>query len=236
MELIPIRTKTLLPPQDDLRAALRAALPPLAERDVLCLSSKVVAIHEGRAVLVGSVAKTALIAKEADLTIPRPYWPTALTVRSHAFLGAAGIDESNGNGHYILLPEDAFVSARFWWEWLGIEYGLSERGVVIVDSHSTPFRFGATGIAIGWHGFSPLEDCRGKLDIFGRPLQYERSNIVDGLAAAATVLMGETNEQIPAVVVRDIPRLTFTDENTTEQLLVPFKDDTFRVLYEKFLP
>lgn len=236
MELIPIKTRILHPPQDDLLSVLKESLPALKEGDVVLISSKVVAINEGRTVKVSEVNKATLIAKEADLVIPRPYWPAPLTVTRHAFLGAAGIDESNGDGHYVLLPEDTFRSAHELYSWLKVESKLQQLGVIITDSHSAPLRYGASGVALGWWGIEPIEDCRGRADLFGREIQYEQANIVDGLAAGATVVMGEVAECIPVVIAREVPRLVYTDKDTKDMLLVPFKDDTFRVLYEKFLP
>ena len=215
----------------------RESLPALKERDIILISSKVVAIHEGATVSIQpGMDKTALIAANADLIVQRPYWPTPLTVAHHAFLGAAGIDESNGNGHYILLPKDLFVSAERLRTWLCQAYGTNELGVVITDSRSTPFRFGATGVVLAWAGLEPIEDCRGRKDLFGREIKYERSNIVDGLAAGANVLMGEVDECTPIVIARGVPRIVYTEEPTKDQLFVPFREDTFRVLYERFLP
>ncbi len=236
MQLIPVQTSILKPPQADLLAVLAKALPPVQERDVILVSSKVVAIHEGRTRLIEESSKAELIKEAADLSIPRPYWPAPLTVAQHSFLGAAGIDESNGDGYYILLPGEPFTSARNLCDWLKAQYKINELGVIITDSHSAPFRFGATGVAISWFGIEPIEDCRGRLDLFGRMIQYERSNIVDGLAAGATVVMGEVDECIPVVIARDVPRLQFTEVDTKDSLFVPFKEDTFRVLYERFLP
>ncbi len=238
MEYIPVKTRVLLPPQDDLLAVFRESLPFLKEKDVVLISSKVVAIHEGATLLMGGegVDKAALVVAAADLIVPRPYWSSPLTVAHHAFLGAAGIDESNGNGYYILLPKNLFASAEMLRTWLCQHYGVTELGVVITDSRSMPFRFGATGVALAWAGLEPIEDCRGRKDLFGREIKYERSNIVDGLAAGANVLMGEVDECTPIVLARGIPRVKYTEENTKEQLFVPFKDDTFRALYEKFLP
>ena len=116
--------------------------------------------------------------------------------------GAAGIDESNGDGYFILLPEDIFASSSRLRDWLESECKINELGVIITDSRSSPFRYGATGIALGWSGILPIEDCCGPTDLFGRKIQYERSNIVDGLAAGATVLMGEVDERIPVVIAR----------------------------------
>ncbi|MFT7507828.1 MAG: F420-0:gamma-glutamyl ligase, partial [Acidimicrobiales bacterium] len=51
----------------------------------------------------------------------------------------------------------------------------------------------------------------------------------------ATVVMGEVDECQPVVIARGVPDLMFTEENKKDTLFVPFEDDTFRVLYEKFL-
>lgn len=235
MQLIPVTTRTLQPPQDDLLSVMTETLPTLQEKDVVLVSSKVVAIHEGRTAPADQVDKEALVKDTADLIIPRSYWSSPLTVAHNTFLGAAGIDESNGNGYYILLPEDIFASAKRLHSWLKEKFNLNEIGVVIVDSHSVPFRYGATGVAVGFWGIEPLEDCRGREDLFGREIKHERSNLVDGLAAGATVLMGEVDESTPIVVARDIPRLTFTNQDMRDQLFTSFKDDTFRVLYENYL-
>lgn len=236
MQFIPVKTRILKPPKDDLFAVFKESLPALQEKDVILISSKIVAISEGRAVAMDTTNKQDLIATAADLIIPRPYYPAPLTVTHNTFLGAAGIDESNGDGYYILLPEDSFASAQRLRDWLMSSYKISELAVVITDSHSVPFRFGATGIALAWSGLEPIEDCRGRLDLFGREIKYERSNLVDGLAAGATVLMGEVDECTPIVIARDVPRLVFTEADTRDSLFVDFRDDTFRVLYEKYLP
>src|SRR5579864_2495277 len=54
--LIPVKTRALLPPRDDLWDALDPVLPPLQEGDVVAITSKVVAIHQGRCVRVDAVA------------------------------------------------------------------------------------------------------------------------------------------------------------------------------------
>lgn len=233
---IPVLTPVLRPPQADLRAVLRSSLPALEDGDVLVISSKVVALDEGRCVPVAGADKEALVAAEAELVIPRPYWNRPLTVARHAFVGSAGIDQSNGDGHYILLPEDVFLSARRLWEWLRTEYGLAQCGVIVSDSASTPFRLGASGVALSWWGIEPLRSHIGRRDLFGRPIVAERSNVVDPIAAAAVLVGGEVDESTPVVIARGISGLTFTDRDTRSELLAPFSDDIFRVLYERWLP
>lgn len=236
MQFIPVKTRVLTPPKDDLYQVLNESLPKLEEGDVVLVSSKVVAIHQGRCVPIKEATKKDLVEASADFIIHREYSGAPLTVTNHAFLGAAGIDESNGDGHYILLPEDMFGFAKELHGYLCTKYSLENLGVVITDSHSGPFRYGATGVALAWWGINPMEDHRGRSDLFGREIQYERSNLVDGLAAGAVVVSGEVDECIPVVIARDVPRLTFTNKNTKDQLLVPYKEDLFRVLFEKFLP
>lgn len=233
MRCIPVHTKKLLPPQDSLTAALEASELEVQEGDVVCISSKVVAIHEGRcATFVDKEERQKAIRGSATATIARPYATTPLTVINHAFISGAGFDTSNGNGYTIMLPEDPFASAKYWWEWFRETHQLTNVGVVLTDSRSLPLRYGATGVTIGWWGIEPLQSHIGNEDLFARAFKYERSNVVDGIAAAATVVMGETNEQTPVALVRDVPKLHFTDTNTKDDIFCAPGDDSFRVLYE----
>src|SRR3954471_16973686 len=70
--LIRVKTRPMLPPQDDLYAVMEASLPALQEGDVLVITSKIVAIHQGRCVTMDSVPdKEVLVEQEADAWIPR---------------------------------------------------------------------------------------------------------------------------------------------------------------------
>lgn len=235
MQYIPIKTQILKPPQDDLFEVLDEALSGVLEGDIIVVSSKVVSIHEGNCIPVEEVDKKQLVQEEAELYIPRPYWPSPLTIKYSAFIGNAGLDESNANGHYVLLPRDPFSSAKEIYEYLAKRFCVSNIGVVITDSHSSPLRRGATGVAIGWWGFKPTINHVGKPDLFGREFRVEVSNIADAIAAGAGLVMGETNECQPVVIARGIPQVTFVTLDTKDELFVPFIDDTFRVLYEGFL-
>ena len=235
MKFIPVKTRILQPPKDNLFLVLDESLLEVKEGDVVVVSSKVVSIHEGNCVLASGTDKKSLIAKEAQFSIPRPYWPSPLTVAHNAFIGTAGIDESNANGHYVLLPENPFLSAKYIYDYLIDRFNLQNIGVVISDSHSSPLRRGAMGVAIGWWGFAPTINHVGKPDLFGREFKIEVSNIADAIAAGAGLVMGETDECQPVVIVKEIPNLTFLEGNTKDELFVSPKDDTFRVLYEDFL-
>ncbi len=235
MELIPVKTRVLVPPQDDLFAVLDESLPSILEGDIICISSKVVAIHQGRCVSMEGVDKFELMRKEAELVIERDYQKTPLIVKQATFIGSAGIDESNANGYYILMPGDMFAFAKEVREYLRKKYRIKNIGVVITDSRSLPMRYGATGVALAFWGFKPLIDHRGEKDLFGREIQLERSNLVDGIAAGANVVMGEVAEGTPIVIARSVPEVTFTEASSKEELFTGFEHDIFRVLYERFL-
>jgi dihydrofolate synthase / folylpolyglutamate synthase len=235
MQFIPVKTRIMQPPKDDLVVLLDESLTTIQECDVVLISSKVVAIGEGRCVARDEFDKTAYVKEMAEVIIPRPYWGTDLTITNHVLISSAGVDQSNSNGYYTLLPKDPFASAERIYKYLIDRFGLRECGVIITDSRSQPCRYGAFGYALGFWGIEPLKSHVGKADLFGRTIRVERSNVVDGLAAGAVVVMGETAEQTPIVIARDVPSLTFQTGNLRDNLFCPLKEDTFRVLYEGFV-
>lgn len=236
MEIRPIKTKVFTPPQTDIYPELRRGLVDLQEKDIVVISAKIVSIHEGNCIAKGDVDKKALVEQEAEFLIPRDYWSSPLTVKHHAFIGTAGVDESNADQHYVCLPKEPFVSAKKILDFLRDTFTLTDIGVVVTDSHSTPMRRGAMGISIGYAGFSPTKSLVGERDLFDREFKIEVANLVDGIAAAANVVMGEGRECQPLAIVRDLADVTFTDLIDIDHHMVPYKEDTFRVLYERFLP
>jgi F420-0:gamma-glutamyl ligase len=235
MQYIPIKTRILLPPKDNLFSVLDESLHGVEEGDIIAVSSKIVAIHEGACLPIEGTNKSELIAKESELSVPRSYWPSPLTVKCGAFIGTAGIDESNANGYYVLLPREPFLRAEEIHTYLKKRFGLEEVGVIITDSHSAPLRRGATGVSIGFWGFKPTINYVGTPDLFGREMKIEVANLADSLAAGAGVVMGETDQCQPVVIIRGTPEVTFMEGNLKDELIVGFENDTFRVLYERFL-
>ncbi len=236
MEYLPVKTRILVPPQDDLFAALDEANLIIKENDIVLISSKVVAIHQGNCAVITAEEKQARAKAAADLVVPRAYATKPITVTHNAFLSSAGIDESNGNGYCIILPKDLFAPAAEIYKYFCQKFALENIGVIITDTASKPFRYGAHGVALAWWGIEPLQDHRGRTDLFGRTIKYERSNLVDGLAAGAVVLGGEVDECTPVVIARGVPNVTFTkNKNTKDDLFADFTDDSFRVLYEQWL-
>ena len=66
-------------------------------------------------------------------------------------------------------------------------------------------RLGVSGVAIGCSGILPITDERGKPDLYGNKLQVTRRAIADSLASTAELLMGESSEGVPVVLVRGYP-------------------------------
>ncbi len=238
MEITPIKLSPMVPPKDDLVAKIRASKLKLKDDDVLAISSKVVSIDEGRCIPADKVAKNDLIKQEAQLyTQPKhtERWGYLFTITHGILGGSAGIDLSNGADHFILWPKDPMASAERLRKALKKEYKLKKLGVVITDSTSRPLRRGAMGMALAWAGFEPLYDYRGTKDIFGRSIRVEQANLVDGLAAAAVLVMGEGAEQTPIALMRGVPEKVWKGRVTKRgwsKFVVPLKDDLFAAFFE----
>lgn len=238
MEIIPIKTRIMQPPKDDLYNLLDEYLPEVREQDVLIVTSKVMAIHEGRCVCKkGTKNKHDLAKQEADgiMEYENMYGKEFLiTLIQNAFLSSAGIDESNGDGYYVLLPKDPWKLCKEIWEHIREKHGVKEVAVIAVDSHSLPLRYGALGISIGYFGLNPLKHYVGKEDLFGRPFKVERTNVIDAIAAVSTLVMGEGSESQPLAIVRDVPGIKFVDCDTRNELLIPAKEDIYSPFIELF--
>ena len=240
MKIEAIRTRVLKPPKDDLLEVLAGYLPPLEENSVVVISSKVVAIWQGRCEKMpeGSsddvrLVKDALAREESEAHLERDMrykYSRLWTVYEGVLTGRAGIDESNGEGYFILLPKDAKKAAQDIRAYLREQRGVEALGIIITDSRSVPMRNGTLGVALGHAGMSALYDYRGRKDIFGRMLEFERMNVVDSLATAANLVIGEGDENTPLAVCTDIPHAVFTDDEASDPLLhaeVTMDEDLF---------
>ena len=240
MNVSTIKTERVAPVKQSLFDFLDRSLSTLTEQSILVITSKVVALSEGRFISKKNGIKEDLIAKEADYYLPKEESPYGipLTIRDNTFVARAGIDGSNTDGVYSLLPNDSYGVARETRDYLMHRFKLKHIGVIITDSHSTPLRRGVTGVAIGWSGFIGLKDYAQVPDIFGHRFTTH-ANIVDALATAAVVTMGEGAEQTPLAVITDIPFVVFDPLSPTLQELTIFKpaleDDLFLPLlnYQK---
>ncbi len=238
VKVIAIKTRVFLPPKDNLFSLIQESFKGLRlkEKSIIVVTSKIVAIWQGRCIKIQKgVVKDDLIKQEADFYIDRDKVPQGyviLTLKNNILIPSSGIDESNANGHYILWPINSNLAAQKIYHFIKKNYKLKKFGVIISDSHCTPLKNGIMGIAIGYYGFYPLRDYRGKKDIFGRVLKMSQTNIADSVAAAAVLVMGEGKEQTPIAIVEGVNLAKFSQFDTlnNDPLVIDKNNDIYAPL------
>ncbi len=190
------------------------------ENDILVVSSKYISMSEGSVmnldkIKVSKKAKSFaseyhMSAKLAELTLRESDYiykgipGFLLAVKNGVMAPNAGIDKSNvPRGFVILYPSEPFRSAENLRRRFLVNLGIKV-GVVIADSRLMPTRIGTIGVALASAGFEPVEDQRGKKDLFGNILKVTLKAVSDSLAAMGVAVMGESNESTPIAVIRGI--------------------------------
>ncbi len=201
----------------------------LENGDIFVIAQTIISKSEGRIVNLDNIKPTeeayeiynriAPKAKERGIPIKEPELIQAIleesqeilkiehviiTETKHGFVCAnAGIDKSNIEGErcVALLPKNPDVVA----EDIRLELKKltnKDVAVIISDSFGRPFRIGAIGVALGISGIRAVLDKRGSTDLFGHKLETTLVGQVDNLASAAQLIMGETNEGLPIILIR----------------------------------
>lgn len=221
MIITPYKTHKITP-NENLFDILDQYLPSIEENTIIAITSKIISLCQGRIIPNdGTIDKKELIKQEADYYFIdenlTKYGTVIPTIKEDILIANAGIDESNANGDFVLLPHHLAQTATDIWRHLRQKHQKKSLGVIITDSRTTPLRWGVTGTGLSWCGFAALQDYRGTPDIFGRTLKMSQKNILEGLAAAAVVVTGEGAEQTPLATITDIPFITFQNEPPTEE-------------------
>lgn len=209
--VVPLPSDRRVEPGDDLvdviADALLAAGEALADGDVVCVASKVVALAEGRLVpLEGppdAERRRLALAEAREVVVDDP--PLLITRTPHGVVAAAGgIDVSNvPDGHALLLPEDPDRSAASIRAAIETRFGV-DVGVLITDTLGRAWRLGQTDVAIGVAGTAALRDERGSHDLEGRRLDVTVAAVADELAGVADVVRTKASAT-PFVLVRGAP-------------------------------
>lgn len=215
---------------EDLTAFIFEHIARLKEGSVLAVTSKIVALSEGRtAQIVSPEDRERIIKQESQFMMRTEH--TWLTIKDGTVMASAGVDESNADGKLILLPKDSFAAAVKIRDALRGHYGLKDLGILITDSRILPLRKGVVGVALGYAGFKGIRDYVGTPDMFGRILQFSRTDVADSLATAVVLEMGEGKEQQPLAVVES-PPVEWSDTVDPDELRIDIKDDLYRPLFE----
>lgn len=237
MEVRAIKTHKITPQDKSISEILDKYISNLEENSVVVITSKIVAICEGRTIPIEEIDKEQLVISEAEKYLPKETntYQLLVTIKNSILAVNAGIDESNSNGNFVLWPEDPQNSANEIRKHLRNKFKLKNLGVLITDSKTTPLRVGITGIGIAHSGFKALNDHVGEKDIFGRELKMTKVNVMDGLAAASAVLMGESSEQTPLAVITDVPFVDFQEDDPSEVELSQLEIDPETDVYGEIL-
>lgn len=236
----------LVKPDDDIaELILRAADQEdfeFQQNDIVVIAHKIVSKTEGQLVDLEEVkpsSKALEIAAETQIdprhvqvvldqskAVLRIKPKILITEHNLGFIGSkAGIDRSNATTDQgrtvVLVPKDPDASARKIREKLMTETS-KKIAVIINDSFGRPYREGSVGMAIGISGVSAIQKVE-KQDLFGRDLHNEIA-VVDEIAAAASILMGQANEMRPVVVVRGVDYTT-DEQSTIQELLRTYEDE-----------
>jgi coenzyme F420-0:L-glutamate ligase/coenzyme F420-1:gamma-L-glutamate ligase len=250
LQVYPLLGIPLLQATDDLGEALvesiRASGLAPRDGDVVVVAQKVVSKVEGRQVVLEDVrpsrrgrelaaasgkaeALAELIASEASEIMRVREGLVIARHRLGSVMANAGIDASNvcggGRETVLLWPEDPDASAARLRRRLEAHFAV-RLAVIISDSLGRAWRLGTTGTAIGVAGIQPLRDRRGETDLFGRVLQATLVAVADELAGAASLVIGEAAEGVPAALIRGATYQA-DDAASIQHLLRPRDQDLF---------
>jgi len=215
----------------------------LQDGDVLAVSSKYAAISEGRVVTMSEVVVTPeaeemahryhmnpvivqLVMQEAD-HIFGGIKGFLLTYKDGILSPNAGLDRSNiPSGYVVLFPKEPYQKAA------AIRREVRERlgvtvGVILTDSWLMPGRMGTSGVALATAGFAPLQDERGKADLFGNPMQVTQRGIADSLCVCAQMVMGERDEATPIAIIRNSGVQMTDAEITVKDVAIDWEMDIY---------
>lgn len=241
----------LIAPNDDLAAIIIDSLERnnivLESSDIVILAQKIVSKAEGRLVRLADITPSAraleiaheskkdarmveLILSESNAIVAQRPGVLIVEHRLGYIMANAGIDQSNidhpeGEEYALLLPLDPDLSCRQLKEKLDAHFGV-DVAVVINDSFGRPWRMGVTGVALGSAGLPSLISLVGQPDLFGRAMRVSEIAFADEIAAAASLLMGQTDAGNPVIHLRG---LRWNDPaNPASALLRPKQQDMFR--------
>jgi len=241
----------LIEPGDDLGAILVDALKrcgiALRDQDALVVAQKIVSKAEGRYVNLREMVPSARAIELAAIVCKDPrlvelvlsetqevvrYRKDVLIVahRLGFVMANAGVDQSNiahpeGEDFALMLPVDPDASCAALKVLMDAAFG-ADVGIVINDSFGRAWRNGVVGVALGAAGLPSLVDLVGAPDLFGRAMRVTQVALADEIAAAASLLMGETDEGLPLVHVRGLA--WDAPARNAVALLRPKEQDMFR--------
>ncbi len=224
IQIIPVIGLPIIRQGDDLAELTIQSLDAMGlkpeEKDVYVYSHVIVSRSEGKQVDLDAVNPSQRAIKYAEFTgkdprlvevvlnesrgVRRIAPGVIITETKQGFVCAnAGVDKSNVPGDNIVapLPDDSDKTAlrirRRFKELSGVKVG-----VIVCDTHGRAHRDGEINVTVGASGFEVIRDRRGEFDLFGYELKVKRTAVSDELASAAELVIGQSDEGVPAALIR----------------------------------
>ena len=141
----------------------------------------------------------------------------------------AGIDQSNipqADNIALLLPENPSKSAKV------IQTNLSNQlnkniSIIISDSMTRPYRSGVINFALASSNIQSLVNLKGENDMYGNKLKGTEVAVADELASAAGLLMGQSDEKKPIILIKGFNKSTYK-VNDAFDLIMNENEDLYR--------
>jgi coenzyme F420-0:L-glutamate ligase/coenzyme F420-1:gamma-L-glutamate ligase len=209
----------------------------LENEDVIVIAQKIISKAEGRYLNIKQLQPSVAAIELAQKTGRSPEFCEAILMESNKVIEtkgriivvehkngmictSAGIDMSNINtnegSQVILLPLDSDLSAKKIRE--EIEQKIKKNiAIIISDSMGNPNREGSIGQAIGFSGIKGIVN-KEEVDLY-KNKSKPQINLVDQIASAASLIMGESNEGMPIVIVRGLEYSRDLDSKLTDILI-----------------
>jgi coenzyme F420-0:L-glutamate ligase/coenzyme F420-1:gamma-L-glutamate ligase len=205
---------------DDIADIICEKAPDIADKDIIVIASTIVSKSLGLTFREEDVIPSADAKRIAALNGKNPRLVQAVLDESvdvfteapfmlvrnkggHVCINA-GIDSSNVGGDFLLkLPRKPDEHAALIGK--AIEQKTGKKiSVIITDTNGRPFKNGQTNVAIGLYNIKAIRQWVGEEDLYGKVLEISEEAVVDEIAGAANLIMGEGGGGVPAVIVRGL--------------------------------
>ena len=115
MNITALKTEKVLLRSTTLVSLLDRSLKIFPEASILVITSKVVALCEGRVIAHDATIKEKIVHEEADYYLPKEAsrYNIPLTIIDNAFIARSGIDTSNTGGLFTLAERQLPNSTRY---------------------------------------------------------------------------------------------------------------------------
>ncbi|MBZ3936183.1 coenzyme F420-0:L-glutamate ligase [Methanimicrococcus blatticola] len=233
---------------DDIADIICKNAPDIADKDVIVIASTIVSKSLGLTFREEDVVPSAEAKRIAALNGKDPRFVQAILDESvEVFTEApfmlvrnknghvcinAGIDASNvGNGLLLKLPDNPDKHAAAIGK--SIEQKTGKKiSVIITDTNGRAFKEGQTNVAVGLYNIKAIRQWIGEKDLYGMVLEISEEAVVDEIAGAANLVMGEGGGGVPAVIVSGLDLYVDETVSVTEMYRSKERDVLIRGLLE----